>query len=98
MPQLASASAAWTQSKSPWTASELGELNASVPELLYIGQRLEMVHSAISANLDVVDRRHRVAAGASVQRTQVIEAASRHLLLRTSGLEKRMRNALDFVS
>lgn len=86
------------QSKSPWTTSELSELEASVPELLDIAQRLEMLHSAISANLDVVERRHKAVNAVSGHRAQTIEAASRHLLMRTTCLEQRIKSALDFVS
>lgn len=68
-----------------------------VQTLLYIGQRLELVDSAVSSNLEVAQRRKDVIDSFGKQRSVTIAGISKNLLVRTTCLKVRLENALQLV-
>lgn len=85
----------------PSSAAPLIDSEASpgdVRTLLHIAQRLEMVHSSVSLNLEVLNRRSHVINSASDQRGSTMAAATGSLLTRAASLKMRLENALELVS
>lgn len=68
-----------------------------IPALLRVGQRLEMVHTAISTNLEVIRRRNHFIDDCLDQRGSTLIASSKSLLQRIAGLKMRLNNALELV-